>query len=517
MVNKRQVIFIGILGASFFFCFWTTLKGLFNVWTGDGDYNYAPLLPLMSAYLIWEKQKEIAAVPISTNWWGFTALLIFMILAAYGILGSSPSAVRPAIPFVILCVTLLCFGNGIFRIVFFPLCLVFFMIPLPTVLSTWIGLPLKSISTKVGALMLRIGGVPAYIEGNIIDLGVTQLQVVDACSGLRYILPLFALGVIFAYFFEKVRWKQLVLAMFTIPVAITINGFRIGVTGILTQWVGKSAAEGFFHDFSGWLIFVFAFAMLFVFHRLMKAAFRGTMADSSKRQRAEGAATGLPAANNTIPVITSSTLLILVGILGFSAAALPSMSLPGGFVGFPMTIGEWRGRVEAMDQEIVRLSGAEEALNAIFANPKGEVIYLYVGYRGSPFLESENFFHSPNVCIPSSGWSVLSTKKHRVSGVPGLMDVPMTEMITEKQGERRLVSFWFQTKNRVSDNVNINRLHLSLHAMSRDNTYDLFMRPIAEIRPSEKVEDAEARLDGFVREMMPVLLQFLKEKQVQRM
>jgi EpsI family protein len=212
----------------------------------------------------------------------------------------------------------------------------------------------------------------------------------------------------------------------------------------------------------------------------------------------------------------SSLLLILVGILGLSTAALPRMALTDGFAQFPLDIDVWKGRTESLDIDIVKQSGAEETLNAIFNNEKGDTISLYIGYRGSPFLESENFFHSPNVCIPSSGWKVLSMRKHPISGVLHFGNVIVSEMIIEKQDYKRLVYFWFQTKNHFSGNVNINRFHLSLHAISRDNTYDLFIRPIAEIGPSEKLEDAEARLDGFVREMMPVLLQFLKEKQVQR-
>jgi exosortase D (VPLPA-CTERM-specific) len=365
----------------------------------------------------------------------------------------------------------------------------------------------------VGELILRIWGISAYIEGNIIDLGVTQLHVVDACSGLRYILPLFALGVIFAFFFEKVRWKQCVLAISTIPIAITINGFRIGMTGILTRWLGKTAAEGFFHDFSGWLIFIFAFAMLFGLHRLMKAVFRVVMPVTSERTDVRKTETVSRAGNNTVPVIASSLLLTLVGTLSFSVAALPSMSLPGGFAAFPMVIDDWKGRTETMDQNIVKLSGAEEALNAVFKNEKGEVISLYVGYRGSPFLESENFFHSPNVCIPSSGWKVLSIGKRRIPDVPNFGNVVVSEMVIERMGHRELVYFWFQTKNRFSHNVNINRFHLSLHAIGRDNTHDVFIRPIAEIGSSERVEDTKARLDGFVRAMMPALLGFLEEGQ----
>lgn len=512
--NNRIYGFIALLLASFFFCYWTTIKSLLPVWLNDEDYNYALLIPIITAYLIWERRKQFSNTPISVNWVGGAFLFLFLAISLYGILGSSPSAVRPAIPFVILSVTLFCFGRSVFKILVFPLSLLFFMIPLPTVVHVWIGLPLRSISTKLGAFILRVLGVSAFVEGNIIDLGVTQLQVVDACSGLRFILPLFALSVIFAYFFEKVRWKQFVLAASAIPISIVTNGFRIGVTGILAQYYGSKVAEGFFHAFSGWLVFVFAFVLLFVLHYVMKILFKKKPTDISEDISEAAKPTVSAPKNNVAPVIASSLLLILVGILSFSTASLPRIALANGFSNLPLVLGDWKGHTEVLDQNIMKKSGAEEAFNAVYKKEGESDISLYIGYRGSPFLESENFFHSPDVCIPSSGWNVLYVGTHQISDVANFGVVSVRKMVIEKMGKKGLVYFWFQTKNRTSYNVNINRYHLSLHAIMRDNTYDLFIRPITVLRDGETIEAAEKRMDRFVHEMMPVLLQFLKESQV---
>jgi len=136
-----------------------------------------------------------------------------------------------------------------------------------------------------------------------------------------------------------------------------------------------------------------------------------------------------------------------------------------------------------------------------------------MGYRSSPFVESENFFHSPNVCLPSSGWKTLTATDHRIEGVPHFGSIKVSKMLIEKAGQKELVYYWFQTKERTSDNVNINRFHLTLHAIKRDNTHDLFIRPITAIYPGEGVDDAENRMDNFVRDMMGALLRFLKENQ----
>ena len=137
-----------------------------------------------------------------------------------------------------------------------------------------------------------------------------------------------------------------------------------------------------------------------------------------------------------------------------------------------------------------------------------------MGYRSTAFLSNENFFHSPTVCIPSSGWVKRDVKRRIIGNVPYFGNLEVTEMVIGKGDIRQLVYFWFQTKDEATYDKDINRFHLSLHAIRRDNTHDIFIRPITPVYPAEATEDAEIRMDGFVREMMPVLLQFLKEKQL---
>ena len=130
------------------------------------------------------------------------------------------------------------------------------------------------------------------------------------------------------------------------------------------------------------------------------------------------------------------------------------------------------------------------------------------------FLANENFFHSPTVCLPASGWEEKEIAKHLIKDVPRFGSITVTRMIIERMGTRELVYFWFQTKDKATHDKNINRFHLALHALARDNTYDLFIRPIMHINEGERVEDAEKRMDQFVREMMTEMLKFLQEKQI---
>ncbi len=505
---------LAFLALAFLLCYAQTIRGLFGLWLQDGDYSYALSIPLITAFIIWNKRRLIASTPVSTSWLGGVFFFIFLIISIYGILGSSPSAVRPALPLMILSICLFCFGKEIFKILAFPLSLLIFMIPLPTLIQTKIGVPLKVVSTKLGELILRLLGVSVYVEGNIIDLGVTQLQVADACSGLRYILPLLALGVIFVYFFEKSRWKQALLVVATIPIAILTNALRIGGTGFLAQKFSVQLADGFFHGFSGWLLFLFALMLLFLFYHILSFIQRHKPTRTKTQINAIRDSLLKMPAKSQISIVVSSIFLILAGILGYAAASLPPLIINKGLTNFPLQFNQWKGRPEDIEARIIALSGAEDAFNGIYRSLNGKLVSLYIGYRGSPFTESENFFHSPNVCLPSIGWKTLASANHKITDVAGFNAIVVRKMLIEKMGYRQLVFYWFQTKSQVSADVNINRLHLTLHALRSDNTHDLFIRPITPLGPDENMAVAEKRLDQFVRDMMDTLLKFLSENQI---
>ena len=509
---------VGILSILFIAAYHVPLKSMMNIWIDNDDYSYGFLIPLASAYLLWEKRKTLAAIPIRSAWGISPVLVLFLLISLYGILGSSGNIAMPSVPILIILFTGFCFGIESVKRLILPLGFLFFMVPVPAVIERHIGLHLKAVSSKVGGALISLFNIPVHVSGNIIDLGVTQLQVVDACSGLRYIFPLLALGFLYAYFFERVYWRRIFCVLVTIPVGVLINALRIGITGILTDMYGRAVAEGFFHGFSGWILFIVAFMMLFLFSRLLSIFSPKAPAriEPPAPKRGNGTSSGKQRGKTTGALVFSAAALSLIAALSFSTGVMPPVEIDGGIRGFPLLFGQWAGRQETVDPGIVRQSGAEEAFSGFFTDSSGKEVSLYIGYRGTAFLSNENFFHSPTVCIPSSGWMEQEVTRKMIMNVPPFGDLTVTKMVIEKGGTKQLVYFWFQTKDKATHDKNINRFHLSLHAISRDNTHDLFLRPITPVYPEEGVEGAEVRLDGFVREMMPVLLQFLKEKQVLR-
>lgn len=508
VLNRYQrVLGLGLLLVSFLIFYRNALQGLVEIWSTNDDFSYGFLVPAISAWLIWEKKERIAGLPMQVNWWGLVFFLGFTLFSLYGILGSSPSAVRPSIPLALFSLVLFCYGSRVAKALVFPIGFLFFMLPLPTLVQTKITVPLKLISTKLGVLMIRLSDIPVYAEGNIIDLGVSRLQVVDACSGLRYVMPLLALGLLVGYLSEAKMWKKILVALITLPISIFSNGFRIGITGIITHFFGTEAAEGFFHDFEGWIIFMFSFFLFSLFCLLIRVRL------VPPEKPAVSGENPAPEVRNTKAVAIVILVLALASLVTQRTAVMPGYALAPGMSGFPLKFREWTGTRLSIDEEMIRASGAEEAFSGNYVDGRHLPVSLYIGYRGRPFGESLNFFHSPDVCLPSSGWQTISGESHDISGIDKFRRIRVRKMVMEKLGQKSLVYFWFQTKDKISDNVNMNRYHLALHALSRDNTSDLFIRPIAAIGKNETVEAAEKRLDDFVRDFMPELNRFLKENE----
>ena len=499
----------------FVLAYWVPFQSVVNTWLHDEDYSYGFFIPFVSAYIVWQKRHELRACELASSWRVLPFLLAFVLLSLYGILGSSGNISMPSLPVLMMLLTAFVFGVGTAKCLILPFGFLFFMVPIPAILERTLGLFLKSVSTSVGGAIISLAGIPVHISGNIIDLGTSQLQVVDACSGLRYLFPLFALGIVYAYFFQRTTWKRIFCVIATLPIAVATNALRIGITGIIAERYDSSVAEGFFHGFSGWALFMVAFAFLFVMGRLLRL-FPPKSGSIARRDREQAGVAFEPVKGRGVArgaLLVTLFLLAVVGTLSFSTKALPAIRIRGTITSFPLQFSGWQGRAEAVDPQEVVQSGAEEAFDASYTNTTREKVSLYIGYRSTAFLANENFFHSPTVCLPSSGWKTVSTSTRTISDVSFFGMLPVSEMVVENADNKLLVYFWFQTKDQVTHDKNINRFHLALHAIRRDNTHDLFMRPLTPIGPHETVEEARKRLDAFVRDMTPILLTFLKENQ----
>jgi exosortase len=242
--------------------YYKILYSLGMQWYADPDYSHGFLVPLLSGYFVWERREKLRALPVAPSPWGIVLLGGGLLMLLIGATGSELYAQRTSLIVVTAGLVLLMLGREFLRVLLFPIAFLFFMIPLPAIIMNAIAFPLQLFAAKTATYCLYNFGIPVLREGNVIVLAGTTLEVAEACSGIRSLQALLALGTVYAYFTQHVMWKRWTLVLLSIPIAIAANAFRVTGTGVLAHYWGIEAAQGFYHTFEGWLIFVVAFVLL---------------------------------------------------------------------------------------------------------------------------------------------------------------------------------------------------------------------------------------------------------------
>jgi exosortase A len=238
-------------------------------WIHMADFSHGFLIPIVSLYFVYERRKQLSSLSASSHWGGLGLLVIGILIYLIGNLATELFTMRFSLLVVLGGIILFLLGKEFFETLLFPLAFLILMIPIPSVLMDRVTFPMQLFASKVAAGSLDLMGIPVLREGNIIQLANTSLEVAEACSGIRSLISLFALSVVFAYFSQNKTWKRIVLVLSTFPIAIIANAARVTGTGILAHHYGSQVAQGFFHGFSGWILFVVAFVCLFVVGALL--------------------------------------------------------------------------------------------------------------------------------------------------------------------------------------------------------------------------------------------------------
>ena len=231
-------------------------------WKASEDYSHGFLIVPLSLYFAWERRRTLARLPIEGSWWGLLPLALGALALAVGRLGTELMTMRSSFVLTLIGLVLLLLGRRVFRVLAFPLLFLFLMVPLPQSLVNVVAFPLQLVAAGMAVNLLYALDIPALLEGNIIHLANAQLFVAEACSGLRSLMALITLGVVFAYFFRKSLVDRVVIVLSAIPIAILVNAFRVALTGILTHNFGQQAAEGVIHMTEGIFTFAIAFVLL---------------------------------------------------------------------------------------------------------------------------------------------------------------------------------------------------------------------------------------------------------------
>jgi exosortase len=243
------------------------LPDLVQDWWDDPNYSHGFLVPLFSAYLVYQRRASILATELRPSWWGLAPILFGIASLVLGQVGAEAFVSRASLIVILAGLTLFHAGWPMLRAVMFPLAFLLFMVPLPAVLFYAVAFPLQGLAAQNAAWILDHMGVPVLIDGNVIHLSHISLGVTEACSGIRSLISLLALALAWAALALPGTVTMAIFALVTIPITIVANAGRVVVTGLIGQWFGRQYAEGFFHMASGWIIFVFAFMCLIVVDR----------------------------------------------------------------------------------------------------------------------------------------------------------------------------------------------------------------------------------------------------------
>ncbi len=248
----------------------SVLRHLVWQWAHDPNYSHGFFVPLFSLFVIWSEREKLRNLAGEPSWSGLLVLLFGLAVLTAGSLGAELFLSRISLLVTIAGLVVISYGWNHLRAIFFPWVFLLFMIPIPTIVLNQITFPLQLLASKVAAVTLPLTGVPVLREGNIIQLPAMALEVAEACSGIRSLMSLATLAIIYGYLLEPRTSIRVILALASIPIAVLANSFRIFGTGLLVQYWDPEKAEGFFHTFSGWLIFVVSLAMLFLLHRALQ-------------------------------------------------------------------------------------------------------------------------------------------------------------------------------------------------------------------------------------------------------
>lgn len=238
-------------------------------WYEIPDFSHGFLVPFFSLFLVWDRRKVLEATPVRQSWAGVPLIVLALLILFVGVYGAELFSSR--LSFLLLLAGLIWtfLGSRMLRELWFPLAVLLLAIPLPAILFNRITFPLQLLASRVASDTLPMLGVPVLRDGNVIELPIMKLEVAEACSGIRSLMSLFTLSVFYGYFIERTTVRRWVLALASLPIAVAANVARIVGTGLCVQYWDPSKAMGFFHEFSGWVMFVVSLGCLYLVHRVM--------------------------------------------------------------------------------------------------------------------------------------------------------------------------------------------------------------------------------------------------------
>ncbi len=531
LTNKNLGLFLSfcVVALILGFIFSDALQHMIGRWETE-EYSHGYLIPVISFWFLWTNRKIILNLIGNGHWSGILIVVLGLVIGLMGELAALYVVTQYAFLLVLYGLSVSLLGWSGVRMLWFPLVYLFFMIPLPNFLYFNLSSSLQLISSKLGVAVIRLFDISVFLQGNVIDLGTYKLQVVEACSGLRYLFPLTSFGFLCAYFFRARLWMRALVFLTTLPITVLMNSFRIGVIGILVEYWGIEQAEGFLHDFEGWIVFIGCLGILFAEMWLMVRVFMpgktfsqvfvvdaaidaGPLSVSSDKNyhndgRLNTRFLGLPKTYFASCVLLLMMLPFAV-MLGEREDRVPERQR---LANFPLLMGEWKGTEVGMGQKYIDALKFDDYIIANFSkNGDHYPVNFYIAYYASQRKGAS--VHSPKSCIPGDGWRIGAFEQRQIGDQrTGRGDVlRVNRAIISKGNNKQLVYYWFQQRGRIITNEYLVKLYLFWDALTQQRTDGALVRLVVTLPEGGDEAEADNKLAEFLNVVFPRLKNFLPE------
>ncbi|MFK5894038.1 MAG: VPLPA-CTERM-specific exosortase XrtD [Pseudomonadota bacterium] len=495
--------------------FYDGLELMVEWWITREEYGHGFMIPFISGFLIWQKKDKLELLQFTKSWSGFIVVLIGMALYFVGEISSIYTVLQYAFLITLYGIVLSAIGYRSFKVIMAPLFMLFFMLPLPNFIFNDLSAELQLISSEIGVAVIRLFDISVYLEGNVIDLGVYKLQVVEACSGLNYLFPLMTLGFIAAYFFTGSIWKKAIIFLSTIPITILMNSFRIGIIGVTVEYWGPEMAEGVLHDFEGWVVFMSCTAIL-IFEMWILAHFgknKMPLREAFGMDFPEDSPKEAQVENQKLSNILIASVAVLIATLITSTflenreEIIPDRK---SFNVLPLSLSEWTGKQEVLEKIYIdKLKLTDYALVNYRIDDQIPVGF-YSAYYESQRKESTT--HSPRSCIPGGGWRIFS---HDIIALEDItissQPLKVNRLLIVKNEVKQLVYYWFKQRQRVVTNEQMIKWYFFIDSIQKKRTDGALIRFTTSVPKGASVEDADKRLKALISEMSTILPEYIPD------
>ena len=471
-------IFLALLG------FGRALLELVDRWYQQEEYSHGFLVPVVTLWLLWMRRAALRANIGQPSWYGLALIVLACVMNIMGELSAIFFFSQVGFVVALMGIVLSIGGYSLLRLAFVPIAFLLFAIPLPNIVNRALTLRLQLLSSSLGVFYIGIFGVPVFLDGNIIDLGNYKLLVAEACSGLRYLYPLLSLGFLAAYFFRAQMWQRVLVFLSSIPIAIGMNGLRIGLVAVLVERWGTEVAEGTLHFFEGWVIFLACAGLLLIeMYLLAKISGKGLFDVCYIGEISATLPRGLQAKSvNKFPLAACVFVLLIGGLVIFSVSgrteAVPERTR---LVEFPTQIGEWQGHTSLLDVETERWLRSDDYLLSDYRLSNGEMVNLHVAYYASQ--RNAVSPHSPSDCIPGGGWQIIDRQEGIYNNHGEAL--PFNRVTIEKGAVRQLVYYWFDEQGRRIANEYWAKFYRSADSVMENRTDGALVRLVTQMKSSE--------------------------------